>query len=42
MKNYDLKNSKYFKFLHPTRFSYKEYNEHDKLKIEDDLIYLLS
>jgi hypothetical protein len=24
------------------RFSYKEFNENDKLKFEDDLIYFLS
>jgi hypothetical protein len=29
IKNGDLKSSK---FLHPTRFSYKEFNEYDKLK----------
>jgi hypothetical protein len=42
IKNHDLKNSKRFKFLHPIRFSYKEFNEHDKLKFGDDLIYFLS
>jgi hypothetical protein len=34
IKNGDLKISKRSKFLHPTRFSYKEFNEHDKLYIE--------
>jgi hypothetical protein len=42
IKNGDLKNSKHSKFLHPTRFSYKGFNEHDKLKFGDDLIYFLS
>jgi hypothetical protein len=28
--------------LHPTRFSYKKFNEHDKLKFGDDLIYFFS
>jgi hypothetical protein len=42
IKNYDIKSSKHFKFLHPTRFSYKEFNEHDKLKFGDELIYFLS
>jgi hypothetical protein len=42
-KIYDhLKISKRFKFLHPIRFSYKEFNEHDKLKFRDNLIYFLS
>jgi hypothetical protein len=39
IKNGDLKSSK---FLHPTRFSYKIFNKHDKLKFRDDLIYFLS
>jgi hypothetical protein len=39
-KNGDLKISKRSKFLHPMRFSYKEFNEHDKLKFKDDLIYI--
>jgi hypothetical protein len=42
IKNGDLKNSKHSKFLHSIIFSYKEFNEHDKLKFEDDLIYFLS
>jgi UDP-glucose 6-dehydrogenase len=42
IKTDDLKNSKHFNFLHSTRFSYKEINEHDKLKFKDDLIYFLS
>jgi hypothetical protein len=41
-KNGDLKISKHFKFLHPTRFSYKKFNEHDKLKFMNDLIYFLN
>jgi hypothetical protein len=42
MKNGELKNSKNSKILHLTRFSYKEFNEHDKLKFEDYLIYFFS
>jgi hypothetical protein len=38
IKNYDLQSSKYSKFLHPTRFSYKKFNEHDKLKFGEDLM----
>jgi hypothetical protein len=38
----DLKSSKRSKFLHPMKFSYKEFNENDKLKFEDNLIYFLS
>jgi hypothetical protein len=41
-KKSELKNSKHSKFLHPIRFSYKEFNEYDKLKFEDDLIYFLN
>jgi hypothetical protein len=41
IKNHDLKSSKRFKFLHPMRFSYKKFNENDKLKFGDDLIYFL-
>jgi hypothetical protein len=51
IKNNDIENSKYSnfffdrkypKFLHPIRFLYEEFNEHDKLKFEDNLIYFLS
>jgi hypothetical protein len=42
INNSDLKISKHSKFLHPIRFSYKEFNENDKLKFGDDLIYFLS
>jgi hypothetical protein len=41
IKNSDLKNSKCSKFLHTTRFSYTKFNEHDKLKFGDDLIYIV-
>jgi sulfur relay (sulfurtransferase) DsrC/TusE family protein len=34
--------SKHFKILHHIRFSYKEFNEHDKLKFENDLVYFLN
>jgi hypothetical protein len=37
LKNKDLKNLKHFKFWHPTRFSYEEFNEHDKSKFERSL-----
>jgi hypothetical protein len=40
-KNHNFESSKHSKFLHPTRFSYKKFNEHDKLKFRDDLIYFL-
>jgi hypothetical protein len=40
--NDDLENSKYLKFLHPIRFSYKEFNEHDKSKFKNNLIYFVS
>jgi hypothetical protein len=36
IKNGDLKSAKHSKFLHHTRFSYKEFNEHDKLKFGND------
>jgi hypothetical protein len=39
IKNGDLESSKHFKFLHLTRFSYKKFNERDKLKFGDDLMY---
>jgi hypothetical protein len=42
IKNDDLKISKHFKFLHPVRFSYEEFNEYDNLKFRDALIYFLS
>jgi hypothetical protein len=42
IKNDDFKRLKHSKFLHLTRFSYKEYNEYDKLKSGNDLIYFLS
>jgi hypothetical protein len=42
LKKNDLKNSKYSKFLYPTRFSYKNFNEDDKLKFGHDLIYFLN
>jgi hypothetical protein len=41
-KNGDLNSSKHSKFLHSIRFSYKKFNEDDKLKFGDDLIYFLS
>jgi hypothetical protein len=42
IKKSDLKNSKHFKFLYPIRFQYKEFNEIEKLKFENHLIYFLS
>jgi hypothetical protein len=42
IKNGDLKSSKRSKVLHPKKFLYKEFNEYDKLKFGDDLIYFLS
>jgi hypothetical protein len=41
IENKDLENSKQLKFLYPTRFSYEKFNEHNKLKFGDDLMYLL-
>jgi hypothetical protein len=38
VKNNDLKHSKQSKFLHPLRFSYKEFSENDKLKFGDNLM----
>jgi hypothetical protein len=42
IKNGDLEISKHSKFFHPIRFSYKEFNKHDKLKFGDDFMYFLS
>jgi hypothetical protein len=39
IKNDELENLKHLKVLHPTRFSYEEFNEHDKTKFGDNLIY---
>jgi hypothetical protein len=41
-KNYDLKSSKHSKYLYPTRFSYKKFNDHNKLNFEIDLMYFFS
>jgi hypothetical protein len=42
IKKSDLENSKHPKFLYPKRFQYEEFNESEKLKFEDHLIYFLS
>jgi type IV secretory pathway VirB9-like protein len=42
IKNNNLQNSQHPKFLYPVRFSYEEFNEHDKSKMEDDFIYFSS
>jgi hypothetical protein len=39
IKNDDLENSKHLKFWHSTRLSHEEFNEHDKSKFGDDIIY---
>jgi hypothetical protein len=38
----DLENSKHPNFLHPIRFQYEKFNESDKSKLGDNLIYFLS
>jgi hypothetical protein len=42
IKNDKLENSKYFKFLYPIKFSYEKFNEYDRLKFKNDLIYFFS
>jgi hypothetical protein len=42
IKNYDLKNSKQSNFWYPIRFSYEEFNKHDKSKIKYKLMYFFS
>jgi hypothetical protein len=38
----DLESSKHSKILYPTRFQYEKFNESEKSKFRDDLIYFLS
>jgi hypothetical protein len=38
----DLKNSKYLKFWYPIRFQYEEFNEIEKSKFGNHLLYFLS
>jgi hypothetical protein len=42
IENDELETSKISKFLHLKRFLYEKFNEHDKSKFKDDLIYFLS
>jgi hypothetical protein len=42
IKKSDLENSKHSKFLYPIRFQYEKFNENDKSKFGNHLIYFLS
>jgi hypothetical protein len=42
IENSDLENSKHPKILYPARFQYEKFNESEKSKFGDDLIYFLS
>jgi hypothetical protein len=42
IKKNDLENSKHLKFLYPVRFQYEEFNEIDKSKFKNYLLYFLS
>jgi hypothetical protein len=42
IKKSDLENSKHPQFLYPIRFQYEKFNESDKSKFENHLIYFLS
>jgi hypothetical protein len=42
IKNSELEKLKHPKFLYSIRFSYDKFNEHDKIKFKNNLLYLVS